>query len=87
MKRVFPGPRYPQHEVFPLVFGVHKFLVYSICQWYYRLLNNIMATLELILFAPFLLRLLPLLMTVSFICQLEWKFSCFYSLELLAVSL
>lgn len=74
-------------RIFPLVFRVHEFLIYSIWQLYYRLLNNIIAILELILFATSFLRLLPLLLTVSFICHLEWKFSCFYSLELLAVSL
>lgn len=86
-KEHFQDPDILSMRIFPLVFEVYEFLIYSIWQQYYRLLNNIIAILELILFATTLLGLLTLLLTVSFICHLEWKFSSFCSLELLAVLL
>lgn len=63
-------------RTFPLVFGVHKFFLF-IGQWYYRLLNNIMVILELILFAYLSPQTLAFLLTVGSICSLEWKFCCF----------
>lgn len=65
--------------IFFLVFWGHKFSVYSIWQWCYKLLNNILAILELIYMLISLLRLLPFPLTVGFICHLEWRFCCFLS--------